>query len=137
MIIDHLSLSGSDFVRARTFYSAALAPLKIKLMMEFPAEVAGEAVAGFGRDKPELWISQQGKATPRVHLAFAADDREMVDAFYKAAIAAGGADNGGPGPRPIYHEHYYGAFVLDFDGNNIEAVCHRPVPGFEGPADNN
>jgi catechol 2,3-dioxygenase-like lactoylglutathione lyase family enzyme len=84
------------------------------------------AVAGFGRDgKGEFWIAGEGKLQPRIHVAFLAADRGTVDAFHRAALAAGGADNGKPGVRAIYHADYYGAFVLDPDGNNIEAVCHR------------
>ncbi len=84
------------------------------------------SAAGFGRwGKPDFWISQ-GEPGQAFHIAFAADDRTTVDAFHEAAIAAGGRDNGGPGLRPEYHPSYYGAFVFDPDGNNIEAVCHMP-----------
>ena len=90
---------------------------------------------GFGSDlgdgpKPYFWVD--GARPPPVsgvHVSFAAPDRETVDAFHAAALAAGGTDNGAPGPRPIYHPGYYGAFVLDPDGNNIEAVCHFPPRG--------
>ena len=87
------------------------------------------AAAGFGRDgKPFFWIEARGRAVEgRLHIAFAVDDRATVDAFHAAALAAGATDNGAPGPRPIYHEHYYGGYVLDPDGHNIEAVCHRPA----------
>jgi catechol 2,3-dioxygenase-like lactoylglutathione lyase family enzyme len=126
--IDHTSLSVSDFPAAKAFYTAALAPLRIGVILEFPASVTGNYdVAGLGADgKPFLWLAAAGKATPRVHLAFRAETRAQVDAFHAAALAAGGADNGAPGLREIYHPTYYGAFVLDPDGNNIEAVCHRP-----------
>jgi catechol 2,3-dioxygenase-like lactoylglutathione lyase family enzyme len=127
-LIDHVGLSVSDMDRATSFYAAALAPLGIGLVMEFPAgpETGGVAVAGFGRaGKGEFWIAADGKTAPRVHIAFLAADRASVDAFYQAAIAAGGTDNGAPGVRAVYHPDYYGAFVLDPDGNNIEAVCHR------------
>ena len=126
--IDHTSLSVSDFEAAKTFYLAALKPLRIDIVKEVPAEVTGSVdVAGLGADgKPFFWLADAGKTTPRVHLAFRAENRAQVDAFYEAAIAAGGVDNGAPGPRPIYHPNYYGAFVLDADGHNIEAVCHNP-----------
>jgi predicted lactoylglutathione lyase len=96
--------------------------------MEFPASVTGNVdVCGLGADgKPFLWLANAGKTTPRVHIAFRAESRAQVDAFYAAAMAAGGTDNGGPGLRPMYHPNYYGAFVLDADGHNIEAVCHAP-----------
>jgi catechol 2,3-dioxygenase-like lactoylglutathione lyase family enzyme len=126
--IDHTSLSVSDYEAAKKFYAAALKPLRVELMMEFPAHVTGSVdVAGLGADgKPFLWLANAGKTTPRVHLAFRAETRAQVDAFFKAAIAAGGTDNGPPGLRPMYHPNYYGAFVLDADGHNIEAVCHAP-----------
>ena len=126
--IDHTSLSVSDFEAAKTFYAAALKPLSIEILKEFPAEVTGSVdVAGLGADgRPFLWLANAGKTSPRVHLAFRAENRAQVDAFYAAAIAAGGQDNGPPGLRPIYHENYYGAFVLDADGHNIEAVCRNP-----------
>jgi catechol 2,3-dioxygenase-like lactoylglutathione lyase family enzyme len=119
-MIDHTGLPVSDFEKSKRFYAAALAPLGYELMMEF------DGAAGFGAGgKPDFWI---GKAEARpasgIHVAFASADRATVDAFYKAAIAAGGRDNGAPGLRTIYHPTYYGAFVLDPDGNNVEAVCH-------------
>jgi catechol 2,3-dioxygenase-like lactoylglutathione lyase family enzyme len=125
--IDHTSLSVSDFAAAKAFYSAALSPLGISVQMQFSKEAAGFDAAGFGTaGKPFFWLAGGGKTTPRVHLAFSARNRAEVDAFYKAAIAAGGKDNGAPGIRAHYHPAYYGAFVLDADGNNIEAVCHKP-----------
>jgi catechol 2,3-dioxygenase-like lactoylglutathione lyase family enzyme len=126
--IDHTSLSVSDYEAAKAFYAAALAPLRVTVMMEFPASVTGSAdVCGLGADgKPFFWLANAGKTTPRIHIAFRAETRAQVDAFYAAAIAAGGTDNGGPGLRPMYHPNYYGAFVLDADGHNIEAVCHAP-----------
>ena len=126
--IDHIGLSVTDFDAAKKFYVAALAPLRIGVIMEFPASVTGDVpVAGMGADgKPFLWISGGGKTTPHVHLAFRAESRAQVDAFHAAAIAAGGKDNGGPGIREMYHPTYYGAFVLDPDGHNIEAVTHTP-----------
>jgi catechol 2,3-dioxygenase-like lactoylglutathione lyase family enzyme len=126
--IDHTSLSVSDFAGAKAFYSAALKPLGITVLMEFPKAVTGNVdVAGLGADgKPFFWLAGAGKTTPRLHIAFGAENRAEVDAFYKAAIAAGGKDNGPPGIRAHYHPNYYGAFVLDADGHNIEAVCHKP-----------
>ncbi len=126
--IDHTSLSFADFIAAKKFYMAALAPLRISLLMEFPKAITGYAdVAGFGADgKPLLWLGNAGKTTPHVHLAFRVENRAQVDAFYAAAIAAGGKVNGGPGLREMYHPTYYAAFVLDPEGHNIEAVCHKP-----------
>ena len=127
--IDHTSLSVSDFEAAKKFYAAALAPLRIGIIMEFPKSVTGSAdVAGLGADgKPFFWLAGAGKTTPHIHLAFRAENRAQVDAFHKAALAAGAKDNGAPGLRPMYHPNYYGAFVLDADGHNIEAVCHAPA----------
>ena len=128
-ILDHMGLSVADLDRALAFYEKALAPLQISLVMRVTAEQAGgHAAAGLGRSgKPSFWLSAEGKTHPHTHIAFVADNRAAVDAFYRAALAAGGSDNGAPGPRPIYHPNYYGAFVLDPDGHNIEAVCHAPV----------
>ncbi len=127
-MIDHIGFAVSDYAKAKAFYSAALKPLDITLMMEIPAQVTGDfAVSGFGKDgKPFLWISESKKPVGNLHIALPGT-RAAVDAFYKAAIAAGGKDNGTPGIRPHYHEHYYAAFVFDLDGNNIEAVCHAPA----------
>ncbi len=123
--LDHVGLTVGDFARAKSFYSAALQPLGISLVMELDrAATGGYEGAGFGKGKPDFWISG-GAASSPIHVAFAANSRADVDAFYKAAIAAGGTDNGAPGLRPHYHKDYYGAFVLDPDGNNVEAVCHR------------
>jgi catechol 2,3-dioxygenase-like lactoylglutathione lyase family enzyme len=125
--IDHITLSVSDFAAAKAFYAAALSPLGINVQMELSKEATGHVdAAGFGTaGKPFFWLAGAGKTTPAMHIAFAAT-RAGVDAFYKAAIAAGGKDNGAPGLREHYHPSYYGAFVLDPDGNNVEAVCHRP-----------
>lgn len=117
-VLDHVGLTVSDYARAKAFYSQALAPLGITLLMEF-----GSDAAGFGRDKPYFWIGP-GTAAGPIHIAFGASTRAEVDAFYKAAMAAGGKDNGAPGVRAQYHPTYYGAFVLDPDGHNVEAVCH-------------
>jgi catechol 2,3-dioxygenase-like lactoylglutathione lyase family enzyme len=121
-MIDHINVRVKDFRRALTFYRAALAPLGYKVVMEFP-EAAGLGEKGM----PDFWISRSDQAGPAVHVAFKAS-REAVAAFHAAAVAAGGTDNGGPGVRPDYHPSYYGAFIIDPDGNNIEAVCHDP-PG--------
>jgi catechol 2,3-dioxygenase-like lactoylglutathione lyase family enzyme len=121
-LLDHVGVPVSDFERSKRFYAQALFPLGYELIME-PSAYA----AGFGRrGKPDFWIGQ-GETGQAFHIAFAADDRATVDAFYDEAMAAGGCDNGGPGLRPEYHPSYYGAFVLDPDGNNIEAVCHKPA----------
>ena len=128
MSLDHIGLAVADFAQAKAFYAAALAPLGYALVMEFPAAEAGGApAAGFGRGRADFWISGAGPTVPRLHIAFAADSREAVDAFYAAAMAVGGRDNGKPGLRPHYHPDYYGAFVLDPDGHNIEAVCRSPA----------
>lgn len=126
MILDHIGFGVSDYDGARAFYAAALAPLGIELAMEFsPEQTGGKGAAGFGRNgKPEFWISGGGATAPMVHVAFRAKSRDEVEAFHKAALAAGGRDNGAPGLRPHYHPNYYGAFVLDGDGHNIEAVFH-------------
>ena len=127
-MIDHTGLQVSDPAVSRNFYEKALAPLGYKIMMEIPKEfTGGKVVLGFGvPPKPDFWMQEGSPSTPRIHIAFRADSRAQVDAFYRAALAAGGKDNGPPGPRPHYHEHYYGAFVLDPDGYNIEAVIHTP-----------
>ncbi|MFK4652824.1 catechol 2,3-dioxygenase-like lactoylglutathione lyase family enzyme [Bradyrhizobium japonicum] len=126
-MIDHLGFSVSDYERAKAFYAKALAPLDYSLIMEVTAEQTGHAAAaGFGANgKPDLWFGAEGAMNKPVHIAILAKDRATVDAFYKAAMAAGGRDNGAPGIRPHYHANYYGAFV-DPDGHNIEAVCHAP-----------
>ena len=122
MIIDHIGFAVSDFEKSKQFYAQSLAPLGIQLVMEV------EGWAGFGKDnKPEFWFGPGGKVQPPMHIAFSADNREQVDQYYQAALAAGGKDNGAPGIRAIYHPNYYGAFVYDPDGHNIEAVCHKPA----------
>ncbi|KWV43524.1 glyoxalase [Bradyrhizobium macuxiense] len=127
-MIDHIGFSVSDYERAKAFYQTALAPLGYSLIMEVTAEQTGhDAAAGFGADgKPDFWIGGETAMNKPVHIAITAKDRATVDAFYKAAIAAGGSDNGPPGIRAHYHPNYYGAFVRDPDGHNIEAVCHAP-----------
>jgi len=129
-MIDHVGIPVSDIARSTEFYLKALEPLGISIVMEVSAEQTGHGAAvGFGANfKPFFWIGGAGGlAVGHVHVAFAAPSRAAVDAFYRAAITAGGKDNGKPGLRPHYHENYYGAFVLDFDGHNIEAVCHAPA----------
>lgn len=127
-MIDHAGLHVSDPKKSRAFYDQALAPLGYEVLMEIPTEhTGGKVVVGYGvPPKPDFWVAEGTPETPPIHLAFRADNHQQVDAFYKAAIAAGGRDNGSPGPRPHYHKDYYGAFVLDPDGHNIEAVCHAP-----------
>ncbi len=126
-VLDHIGFTVADMTTSRSFYETALAPLGMKVLMEVTAEMTGGDIhCGFGSDRPEFWIGSGAAPAGRVHVAFNARDRATVDAFYAAALAAGGRDNGAPGLRPHYHNNYYGAFVLDPDGNNIEAVCHRP-----------
>jgi catechol 2,3-dioxygenase-like lactoylglutathione lyase family enzyme len=122
-MLDHVGINVSDYERSRDFYARALAPLGYELLME-PVPSMG----GFGRDrKPDFWLTDTREpTTTNVHIAFAAPDRATVDAFHAAALEAGGTDNGEPGIREIYHPSYYGAFVLDPDGNNVEACCHHP-----------
>jgi catechol 2,3-dioxygenase-like lactoylglutathione lyase family enzyme len=128
-MLDHIGLRVTDIERARAFYNQALAPLGVGIVMEVSAEETGAgAYLGYGEGlKPYFWLGEDKKATELLHVAFAADTRAKVDAFYKAAMAAGGRDNGPPGVRTLYHPTYYGAFVLDPDGHNIEAVCHAPA----------
>jgi catechol 2,3-dioxygenase-like lactoylglutathione lyase family enzyme len=121
-MLDHIGLVVSDFAKSKAFFERALAPLGYSCLMEF------SGAAGFGAaGKPDFWISQGQAEKPPVHVAFAAADRSTVDAFHKAGVGAGGHDNGAPGLRKEYHPNYYGAFVHDPDGNNIEAVCHNPA----------
>lgn len=127
-MLDHIGIKVADFERAKTFYDAALEPLGAKLLMVVPEEYTnGAKVGGYGLDRPVYWLHETGSSGEAKHVAFTAQSREEVDAFYKAALAAGGRDNGAPGLRPEYHPDYYGAFVFDPDGNNIEAVCHKPA----------
>ncbi|RJL00125.1 VOC family protein [Paracoccus siganidrum] len=126
-MIDHIGIAVADLARSRAFYDAALAPLGISVVMEVSEAMTGGQGAhlGYGRGgKPDFWIGSGKAASGGVHVAFAATDRAGVDAFHAAALAAGGQDNGAPGLRPEYHPGYYGAFILDPDGNNIEAVHH-------------
>jgi len=128
-MIDHIGLAVSDLDKSRAFYAAALQPLAIGPVMEVTAEQTGAAAhCGFGAaSKPFFWIGDRAPPCSGVHVAFTAESRAQVDHFYHAALRAGGRGNGAPGLRPHYHENYYGAFVLDPDGNNVEAVCHKPA----------
>lgn len=128
-MLDHVGLTVGDFAKARAFFDAALAPLGIGKVMEVtPEQTGGTSHIGYGSEgRPYFWIGTGGPPTGNVHVALSAPDRAGVDAFYAAAMAAGGRDNGPPGIRAHYHPNYYGAFVLDPDGHNIEAVCHLPA----------
>jgi catechol 2,3-dioxygenase-like lactoylglutathione lyase family enzyme len=122
--LDHVGFVVVDYQRSKAFYEKALAPLGLKLLMEFSG-----AAAGFGKnegERPSFFIEAHGEPVRgRLHIALRAESRAQVDAFHATAIAAGGTDNGAPGLR-WYHPDYYGGYVLDPDGNNIEAVCHQP-----------
>ena len=120
-MFDHIGVNVKDYATSKRFYDATLATHGYGVVMEFPH------ACGYGPEgQPKLWIAQREPLGTGTHIALASPDRATVDAFYEAAMAAGGTDNGAPGIRSEYHESYYGAFVLDPDGNNIEAVCHRP-----------
>ena len=125
-MIDHTGFNCSDLKKSKAFYQTALAPLGYQIVIELTAAQTGKgATVGFGTaGKADFWISEGTPQKPHVHLAFRASHNDAVDAFYKAALKAGGKDNGKPGPRPHYHAGYYGAFIIDFDGHNVEAVCH-------------
>ena len=131
-MIDHTGVVVTDFEKSKAFYSAALGAIGLSLLMEFPASVTGGTdVAGFGSAEglkqglsPEFWLARGSPGSVPVHIAFRVPNRNLVDAFHKEALAAGGRDNGAPGLRPHYHPNYYGAFVFDPDGHNIETVCH-------------
>jgi len=117
-VLDHVVIRVSDLEASRAFYSKALVPLGYEELLSYPGFI------GFGVEgKPDFWL-REGTPGEAVHVAFGTD-RATVDRFHDAAMAAGGRDNGEPGVREIYHPHYYGAFVLDPDGHNIEAVCHQ------------
>ena len=126
-MIDHIGIAVSNIEVSKQFYTKALAPIGYSLVMEVAAEQTGHsAAAGFGvPPKPDFWIAGGAANIPPVHVAFRVSSRALVMAFHAAALAAGGRDNGAPGLRPHYHPNYYGAFVLDPDGHNIEAVCHE------------
>lgn len=136
-MIDHVSLTVRDIEASQAFYDAAFAPLGVEVVYRVSAEESGGVAymgygpAADGRDvqagKPSFWIAGGAEIVGPMHIAFVAQTRAAVDAFHAAALAAGGTDNGPPGVRPHYHPNYYGAFVLDPDGRNIEAVCHAPA----------
>ena len=124
-MLDHIGIAVSDYNASVAFYKQALAPLGYELLMEV------EGYAGFGLTSgagpiATFWIHEGENPTQGIHFAFSATDRNVVDAFYEAAMSAGAKDNGAPGVREIYHPNYYGAFVFDPDGNNVEAVYHKP-----------
>jgi catechol 2,3-dioxygenase-like lactoylglutathione lyase family enzyme len=120
-MFDHMGFGVTNLANSKAFFLQALQPLGVAVAMEGPYGV------GMGQNnKPSLWLHETKEKPAHLHLAFTAESRRQVDAFYKAAIAAGGKDNGAPGLRPHYHPNYYGAFVIGPDGHNVEAVCHRP-----------
>ncbi|MEO7387707.1 MAG: VOC family protein [Gammaproteobacteria bacterium] len=121
-MIDHLGFGVTDYAASKAFFLEALQPLGVEIVIE------GEHGLGMGRNgKPTFWIFQSDDRPMPLHIALLAENRHQVDAFYRAALAAGGQDNGAPGLRPQYHANYYGAFVIGPDGHNIEAVCHQPA----------
>lgn len=127
-MIDHITIGVADFKRATAFYDRALAPLGVSRLFDVPSEQSGGVpVTGYGDGRPWFWLAGERPVTGLLHIAFQAASRSEVDAFHAAALAAGGRDNGAPGLRPHYHADYYGAFVFDPDGHNIEAVCHAPM----------
>ncbi|MBB6488753.1 VOC family protein [Rhizobium lusitanum] len=122
-MLDHVTIGVRDLNRSQMFYDAALKPLGIERLY-----AEGEIFAGYGiGSKAFFWIGQRDGQQTGTHVAFTAQGRDVVDQFHRAALAAGGVDNGAPGLRPHYHASYYGAFILDPDGHNIEVVCHFPV----------
>jgi catechol 2,3-dioxygenase-like lactoylglutathione lyase family enzyme len=128
-MLDHVGFAVADAERSRKFYEQALAPLGFSLIMTATADQteSGGTAHGFGSaDHPFFWVGDNERVGEGTHVAFKVESRALVDAFYSAALAAGGRDNGAPGLRPHYHPNYYAAFVLDPDGINVEAVCHRP-----------
>jgi catechol 2,3-dioxygenase-like lactoylglutathione lyase family enzyme len=127
-MIDHVGFAVRDYERSKAFYTRALAPLGYVPIMEVDGatNASGHPAIGFGiGGKPDFWIGGEGFLDKPLHVAIVAETRAQVDAFHKAALAAGAKDNGAPGLRPQYHPNYYGAFVFDLDGHNIEAVCHK------------
>ena len=126
-MIDHMGITVSDIEKSKVFYSTALGALGYVLCKNDPRAVSFSVREGHGRSNDpggDFWLSEGPLMTPRVHFAFNAASRADVDAFFAAAMAAEGVENGAPGLRAHYHPHYYAAFVLDPDGYNIEAVCH-------------
>jgi catechol 2,3-dioxygenase-like lactoylglutathione lyase family enzyme len=126
-MIDHFSITVSDFEKSKAFYRQALAPIGHSRVVEMPTETGQKKSAGFcHEDGSDFWIGEGSAIHPPFHLAFRAPSRAAVDAFHQAALAAGGRDHGAPGLRTRYHPNYYAAYVLDPDGHNVEAVCHEP-----------
>ncbi len=126
-MIDHITFGVADFARSTAFYDSAFAPLGIKRLFDVPLEHSGGvSLTGYGDVRPWFWIAEADATRGKLHVAMLAPDRGAVDAFYHQALAAGGRDNGAPGLRPHYGPDYYGAFVLDPDGHNIEAMCRNP-----------
>ena len=120
-MFDHVGFGVARLAESKAFFLRALQPLAVAVVME------GSYGVGMGRQgKPTLWLYETQEKPAPLHLAFTAENRAQVDAFYKAALAAGGKDNGAPGLRPHYHANYYGAFVIGPDGHNVEVVCHKP-----------
>lgn len=131
-MIDHITFGVRNFERSVAFYDRAFAPLGVSRLYTVPPEhTDGVKVTGYGDTHPWFWIAEEDATAGKLHIALLAKDRASVDAFYREAISAGGVDNGAPGLRAHYHPDYYGAFVLDPDGHNIEAVCHEPGPSSE------
>jgi catechol 2,3-dioxygenase-like lactoylglutathione lyase family enzyme len=130
LTIDHISLSVENLVRAKNFYSRALAPLGLEIVGEVTAEQSGSVgFVGFGIGrKGSLWVAHKGRQVPSAHICFRAPTRAAVRDFHTAALEAGGKDNGSPGVRPEYHQAYYAAFVLSPEGHNIEALCFEEEP---------
>lgn len=129
-MLDHIGLSVADYPKAKAFYDAVMPTIGASCVMAVTAEETGGTYEGAGyglNGKPSFWIGTGGRTKGSLHIAFVAESRAAVDAFYAAAIAAGGTNNGPPGIRAHYHPNYYGAFVFDLDGHNIEAVCHKPA----------
>jgi catechol 2,3-dioxygenase-like lactoylglutathione lyase family enzyme len=126
-MIDHITFGVRDFDRSTAFYDRAFAPLGVRRLFDVPPEHSGGVrCTGYGDRRPWFWLAEADAVRGKLHICLAAESRDQVDAFHAAALAGGGQDNGPPGLRPYYHPHYYGAFVLDPDGHNIEAVCHAP-----------
>lgn len=123
-ILDHVGFAVADFERSKAFYVAVLKTLDIDLLADFA--VGRERHAGFGKGRPTFWIGDGRTGNAKLHVAFTAASRAQVNAFHTVGLSMGGRDNGAPGIRAHYHPNYYGAFVLDPDGHNIEAVCHAP-----------
>jgi catechol 2,3-dioxygenase-like lactoylglutathione lyase family enzyme len=131
LVIDHIGVGVRDYEESRSFYERALAPLGLELVAEIEAD---NRAAGYGRSgRDDFWI-HEGRPLGRMHVAFEAASQEEVDAFHAAGLEAGGRDNGAPGVRPEYSDSYYAAYVLDPNGNNIEAVFHGDAPDRRGKA---